>query len=264
VTHHLVVTTSRRPAPKLIVEAGQWAQRLEAKAVPRGDCSLPTIAAQENVAGILVVGANRPIYYEPDRGIQYFFHPSMAKVRIHNIKSGRGDPMITAMGLADGDEVLDCTLGRGADAIVASWIVGPKGKVVGVEKVPLLAQLTIDGLQNYEIKPTDVAAALRRIQAHPADYNHYLPKSGTDSFDVVYFDPIFDEPLERSQDMAVLRALGDEEPVSVEAIEQALRVARRAVVIKQRAGTALWQQLPFSVQLTSGTTSRIEYGVISV
>ena len=138
----------------------------------------------------------------------------------------------------------------------------PEGNVVGVEKVPLLAQLTIDGLQNYEIKPTDVAATLRRIQAHQADCNHYLPKWGADSFDVVYFDPIFDEPLERSQDMAVLRALGDEEPVSVEAIEQALCVARRAVVIKQRVGTDLWDESPFCVHLVSGTTSRIEYGVI--
>ncbi len=258
----LVVTTSRKPTAELSRQAEQWAERFGTRPVPRRDRSLGAIASEEDVAGILVIGAHQPIYYEPDRGLKYFFHPSMAKVRIHNIKTGHGDPMITAMNLAAGDEVLDCTLGRGADAVVASWVVGSAGKVVGLGKVPIIAQLAIDGLQNYEIAPTDVATAMRCIAAYQADYNEYLSDCPDNRFSIVYFDPIFDEPLELSAPMQPLRAIADDEPVGAEAIQQALRVARRAVVIKQRVGTGLWDELPFSVELISGSSSRIEYGVI--
>jgi len=258
----LVVTTSRNPTAELRAQAEQWARRLGTKSISRSDRRLAAIAADENVPGVLVIGATRPTYYQPASGLEYFFHPSMAKVRIHNLKTGRGDPMITAMSLTEGDQVLDCTLGRSADAIVASWVVGPRGKVVGIEKVPVIAQMAIAGLQNYEISPADVAKAMRRIKAYQADYNEYLANRPDKEFDIVYFDPIFDEPLERSLAIVPLRALADDEPVGVEAIQQALQVARRGVVIKQRVGTGLWDQLPFSVELISGTSSRIEYGVI--
>lgn len=258
----LLVTTSRKPRSELRAAAEEWAKRLDTSFVPREDRSLATIAVDENVRGVLVIGDPEPTYYEPARGLEYLFHPNMAKVRIHNLKSGRGDPMVTAMSLDEGDEVLDCTLGRGADAIVASWVVGPGGRVVGIEKVPVIAQLTIHGLRNYEITPADVTEALRRVEAHQADYRDYLPECPADSFDIVYFDPIFDEPLERSQAMELLRVLGDDEPVNAEAIVQALRAARRGVVIKQRVGSGLWDELPCCIQLVSGTSSRIEYGVL--
>ena len=258
----LVVTTSRSSAGGLHAAAQRWAESLGAAFVPRCDRSLATIAAEANVHGVLIVAEPQPTYCEPGRGLQYFFHPSMAKVRIHNLKSGRAEPMVTAMNLGPADEVLDCTLGRAADAIVASWIVGSAGRVVGIEKVPIIAQMTLHGLQHYEIAPADVAQAMRCIEVHQADYHDYLPPCPDDSFDIVYFDPIFDEPLKRSSAMAPLRELADHEPLSAPAIEQALRIARRRVVIKQRVGTDLWGELPFSVQVVSGTRSRVEYGII--
>ncbi len=257
----LVVTTSHKASGQQRSQARTWAERLTAPLVPRRGRSIAEVASDERVSGVLVVSDRPPVYHEPRRGIKYFFHPNMAKVHIHNIKAGRGDPMVKAMQLSGGDTVLDCTLGRGCDAIVASWVVGEAGKVAGVEQIPILAALTAYGLANYEIQPDDVAAAMRRIEVHQADYHDVLSETPSASFDVVYFDPIFDQPLDGSPAMDLLRALADERSVDTAAVREAQRVARRAVVIKQRRGSNYWEQLPFLFEIVAGSGSRIEYGV---
>jgi len=206
---NLVVTTSHKAGSEQQDQARAWAARLAASFTLRRGRSIAKLAADEGATGVLVISDRLPVYYEPGHGLEYFFHPNMAKVRIHNLKAGRRDPMIEAMQLCEGDSVLDCTLGRGCDAIVASWVVGAAGKVTGVERVPILAALAEHGLANYEIQPADVAAAMRRIKVHQADYHNILADADSASFDIVYFDPIFDRPLDGSRAMDLLRALAD-------------------------------------------------------
>ncbi len=258
----LVVTTSHKASSEQQDRAQAWAGRLAALFAPRKGRSITEVATDEHVTGVLVISDRDPVYYEPGRELEYFFHPNMAKVRIHNLKAGRGDPMIEAMQLSEGDTVLDCTLGRGCDAIVASWVVGAAGKVAGVERIPILAALTADGLANYEIQPDDVAAAMRRIEVHQADYHNILADADSANFDVVYFDPIFDQPLDGSHAMDLLRALADQQPVDAAALQEAQRVARRAVVIKQRRGSSYWEQWPFPFNIVAGGSSRVEYGIL--
>ena len=116
----MVVTNSRQPNDAHLAEAARWAGLLDVPLVDRADLSLLRLTQAHGVAGVLVVGGDRVTYYEPARELLYFFHPGMARRRIRNLKAGNGDPMITAMGLGPGDSVLDCTLGRGADATVVS------------------------------------------------------------------------------------------------------------------------------------------------
>lgn len=256
----LIVTTSARPNETLLAEAHGWAQRLGVPVVPR-DQSLGKLTARHGVQGVLVVTPQRPVYREPEKGLEYFFHPAMAKTRLHNCRRGHDDPMLQAMGLQAGETVLDCTLGRGTDAMVAAWRVGPEGRVVGLEKSRLLAELTIHGLREYVDPSRELTALLRRLEAVCADYNAVLPALPEASFDVVYFDPIFDQPLEKSQAMSPLRALADASPLPPEALAQARRVARRCVIIKQRRGSALWAALGVTA-VQSGPRSHVEYGVI--
>ncbi len=255
----IIVTTSRRSSQELWRQAEQWAQRLGARAVARQG-SLAHLCEQYDADGVLTITDDRLVYREPASGLEYFFHPGMAKVRIHNIEAGRGDPMIAAMQLRPGDELLDCTVGRASDAIVAAYVADPQGRILGLEKVPVIAQLTIHGLATYEDSSRKVTELLRRIEVVQADYNDYLPTCATASFDIVYFDPVFHEPVEKSEPMKPLRALADKATVTAEALQQALRVARRRVVIKQRYGTPLWDQLGIT-QVLSSSSSRIEYGI---
>lgn len=258
----LIVTTSARPRPELLAQAEAWAERLDAPCVPRRG-GLAKMAAENAVDGVLVITPERPIYHEPASGLEYFFHPGMAKTRLHNCRRGHMDPMLQAMRLQPGDRVLDCTLGRATDAVVAAWQAGPEGLVVGLEKSRVLAELTVDGLAHYVDPSRELTSLLRRIEARWADHNTTLPDLPDAAYEVVYFDPIFDQPLERSHAMSPLRELADASPLSPAAVAEARRVAARAVVIKQRRGTALWSQLAVDEVISGGGSSRVEYGVVA-
>lgn len=255
----IIVTTSRAGGGELWEAARRWARKLGATAVRRSG-SLRQMCEDHDADGVLTLTNDRYIYHEPHADLEYFFHPGMAKTRIHNIKAGRGDPMIRAMDLSEGDSLLDCTLGRASDAIVAAWVAGEEGHVVGIEKVPVIAHLTIHGLQMHEDPSRVINRVMRRIDARQADYEDFLPECGDNSFDVVYFDPVFHEPLERSTPMEPLRELADKSTVSPDNLAEARRVARRCVVIKQRYDTTLWEELGITETIGSDS-SRVEYGV---
>ncbi len=257
-----VVTTSRRTTPELTRAAREWAERLGVAFVPREDRSLLKLCREEGVAAALTVTPVRVGLIIPAEDVEYFFHPSMARTRIRNIREGKGDPMVTAMKLEAGDSVLDCTLGRACDAIVASWIVGEEGRVVGYEAHPLIAALTIEGLRTYEIEGPGVQEAMRRIEARHGDCTEILPRLETNSFDIVYFDPFFDETVEQSQAMQPLRRIGVHRPIPLETYQEARRIARRAVVVKRRAA-ACGPDLPAVAEVIAGGGSRVEYVVIS-
>lgn len=257
----LVITTSRKPNPDIASRVEHWSRTLGATAVPRRERNIQTICREEGVRGVLIVQDDRAIYYEPAGGIEYFFHPNLAAVRIRNIKHGAPDHMVEAMDLQPGDEVLDCTMGRAADAIICAHVVGEAGRVVAIEKVPVLAHLTIEGLRAGEFVSESFTAVMRRIDARCADHNDFLPQCKAVSFDVVYFDPIFDQPLKKSQSMEDLRALSDRDDVTPGAVREAIRVARRCVVVKQRRGAGLCERLGIT-DIRGGKRSRVEYGVI--
>ena len=256
-----LVTTSRRSDPELIARAQAWAERLAVPFADRADRSLTKFCAEEGVEAALTVTPERVGLVIPADDTEYFFHPSMARTRIRNIREGGGDPMVTAMALQPGDSVLDCTLGRAADAAVASWAVGEEGRVVGYEAHPLLAALTIDGLAHYEIVGQGLQEAMRQIDAREGDCREVLPTLAARSFDVVYFDPFFGQMVERSDAMKPLRRIGQHEPIDRATYEQARRVASRSVVVKQRRGEEL-PGVPEPVRVISGGGSRIEYLVI--
>jgi len=259
----MIVTTSRRASPSRGTEAKEWAARLGAAYVPRLGKSMAQLLGEVQVPAVLIIGEQWPIFMWPERDVEYFFHPNMAKIRLNNLADGRGDPMVTAMDLRRGDTVLDCTLGRGSDAIVASCVVGPEGRVVGLEVVPIILELTRHGLANYSFDKPQVDAALRRIEVHCVDHRDYLAGCQDAAFDIVYFDPIFTRPLLDSDAMAPLRALAAKDTVTIELLAEAKRVARRRVVIKDVIHSELWAGLGIDT-IVRGGGSRIEFAVVEI
>ncbi len=139
------------------------------------------------------------------------------------------DPFLDAAGLCVGDEVLDCTVGLGADALVAATAVGPAGRVVGVEASPALAAWVAEGLRRHG----DEAA--RRIEIRTGDHADALASLPDRSFDVVLFDPMFRHARAEPAGFDVVRRLADPRPLSPAALARARRVARRWVVVKDGA-----------------------------
>ncbi len=255
----LIVTTIHKPTPAAAECAHALAASLGAPFVERGRHSLDALCAEYGVDTVLVAAKNGPVVHTP--GGEYFFHLSMAELRINNLKDGKPDHMIAAMGLAPGMSVLDCTLGLATDAAVASFVTGAGGRVVGLEASPVIATITGYGLAGFASGRPDVDAALRRIEVANADYNEYLSGLTPAAFDVVYFDPMFRAPVAASSSLRPLRHLADPRPVTPAAIAAARRVARRRVVLKEASGSGEFARLGFT-NVVGGRYSSVHYGIL--
>ena len=150
-------------------------------------------------------------------------------------------------------------MGLASDAIVASYAVGTQGKVVGVEASPLLAFAVAQGLKEYATGRDEVDVAMRRIQVVHARAEDYLKTVPPNSFDAVYFDPMFRFGVQTSANMKPLRPLAYEKPVDAEVIRLALLAAPR-VVIKERSEDFL--RSLGCTEITGGRYSRVKYGII--
>jgi hypothetical protein len=258
---NLVVTTVHKPSSDLVATAAELAHLLNAPQVARENHSLNALKELYHTDTILVAAKNGPVAYTP--GGEYFFHLSMAELRIKNLINGKHDHMVTALGLKPGSTVLDCTLGLGSDAIVASFAAGNSGKIVGIEVSPLIAAITGLGLKQLVHEDAAITAALRRITAHNADYNSYLSGLPAKSFDIVYFDPMFRAPVYSSSNFKPLRKLADMRPLNADAVTQACRVAKKRVVIKEAKDSAEFERLGITA-LQGGKYSSVQYGFIEV
>ena len=259
-----IVTTVRRgqkytEANRVL--AARTAAALGIPNVSRGNDSLEELRAAYGVDTVLV--ARRGLLTLVTAEGELFFHPGMSHLRIKNLLLGHGDHLVTALGLTEGMHVLDCTLGTGADAIVESFAVGAAGAVTALESNPLIAAVIADGLAHATGDNYEMHAAMRRITVHHADALAFLRAAEMDSYDVIYFDPMFRRPLHESAGMNALRVLADMRALTEEMIAEACRVARRRVVMKERRESAEFERLGFT-HIMGGKYSRIAYGVMEL
>lgn len=257
-----IVTTVRRgqkytEANRVL--AARTAAALGIPNVSRGNDSLEELRAAYGANAVLV--ARRGLLTLVTAEGELFFHPGMSHLRIKNLLLGHGDHLVTALGLTEGMHVLDCTLGTGADAIVESFAVGAAGAVTALESNPLIAAVIADGLAHATGDNYEMHAAMRRITVHHADALAFLRAAETDSYDVIYFDPMFRRPLHESAGMNALRVLADMRALTEETIAEACRVARRRVVMKERRESTEFERLGFT-HIMGGKYSRIAYGVM--
>ncbi|MBP2655297.1 MAG: hypothetical protein H6Q73_2866 [Firmicutes bacterium] len=256
---NLVVTTVYKPTESTKTLAAELAEKLAVPLVAREKCSLDTIRRNHQVTNVLVATKTGPVVHTS--GGQYFFHINMAELRINNLIIGKHDHMIAALGITPGTTILDCTLGLGTDAIVASYATGDLGRVVGLETSPVIAAVTAFGLRCYDAAADIVTSSLRRIEVKNADYNEYLDTLPTASFDVVYFDPMFRVPIYSSSNLKPLRTLADSRALTPEAITKACRIAKRRVVVKEARGSKEFNRLGITT-IIGGKYSSIHYGVL--
>lgn len=229
--------------------------------VPRHRKSIPSLINENKASAIIVWENSRPILYMEDQ--KFFFHPSMAKNRISGMRHALSyDIMAKACGIETGDSFLDCTLGMGADAIVASYLSGT-GKIVGLEKSPGIYHVIKWGMHNYQSQMNWLEQAIHRIQVTQSDHIDFLKAQPDRSFDIVYFDPMFRKPLLTSQPLAPLRLLADPAALSIEAVSEACRVARKRVVMKEQVTSGEFERLGF--RLSPGSKhNRIGYGYTDI
>ena len=254
-----IITTITKVNTDLIYQAQALAQKLNKKFVTRNNLSLERLKQDNNVDNILIFTKDG-LKAHTSQG-DLFFHLNMAQLRILNLNRNQKDHMVEAMDLKPKMSVLDCTLGLGTDATVASYIVGENGKVVGLESATLIYLITKYGLANFHHDNIAINHSLRRIESFNLHYLDYLKAQGDNSFDIVYFDPMFRKPIQDSANFKPMRAIANMEQLQSKALVEALRVAKKRVVIKETKDSMEFERLNIS-QIYGGKYSSVSYGVI--
>jgi hypothetical protein len=229
--------------------------------VDRTEESLPTLKISRKRTSVLWLGE------------ELFFHPSMALLRLLNVLRGGGDRFLQATALETGDTCIDGTMGTAADALMAAWRVGESGKVQALEASPLIAALTKEGLKDLtrsmpartrglkEEAWKQLSLAAERIEVLVCDHLEHLRTLENKSLDVVCFDPMFRRTRDQSAAFRPLKPWIADSPLSLDAVREARRTARR-VVLKERAGSSEFGRLGFEPQ-PGGRYSPVAFGVIN-
>lgn len=228
----LAVTTPFDPPAPALDAARDAAARLGLPFLSRGRRSLAEVAVEAGVEALLVLGARASLFTD---GRERPWDPGMGALRTKRLSIGEtatADPFLEAARLRPGDVVVDCTLGAGADALVAAAAVGPEGRVVGLESSPVLAAWVAEGLARLP------GEAARRIAVVAADHREWLVSAPERSADVVVFDPMFRHARAAPPGFDLVRRLADARPLAPEVLARARRVARRGVLVKD--GTPGW------------------------
>ncbi|MFJ7666442.1 class I SAM-dependent methyltransferase [Lysinibacillus sp. NPDC097195] len=254
-----IVTTAGRPDDLSMALADSVCVTLGVPFVPRKKRSIRKIS-EEKQANVIVAGKNRYEYYALGADEPFFFHPNSAAFRLKRVARGEAEPFLQAVQLEKNDTLLDCTLGLGADAMLAAFIVGELGRVVGLEADPNVAFIVAHGMDNYDTSELPLTACMRQIEVVQTEAVHYLKRLPDNVFDVVYMDPMFEEIIEESNNFQALRSAGAHVTLTDEWVTEAKRVAKKRVVLKAHYRSTCFEKYQFS-RLTR-LTSKFHYGVI--
>lgn len=257
----MIITTSYDPDNNLINRTNSFANEVGAKYIARGKKSLTKLMFEQSTEELIVVDKEHINYYNTNSKQPFFFHPSIAILRINRIKQGDNDLMVQIANLKPGDSFLDCTLGMATDSLVASYTVGPTGRVVGLESQPIIAALVRDGLNKGWHSDKGIDIAMKHIEVQSASHYEYLKKLPDNCFDIIYFDPMFRSGITKSAPFNPIRGLANHSPITDETIKEAKRVAKRKIILKESVISNEFERLGFTPHIRS---SLITYGEILV
>ncbi len=215
---------------------------------------------QEYGADVIVAGKNRFDLYRIGMDEPFFFHPNSAAFRLKRLLKGESDPLVEVAQLKRGDSFLDCTLGLASDSIIASFITSDSGKVLGVEMDPAVAFITKQGLQSFPSESEQLVQAMGRIDVLHADAVQFLRTQPDLSWDIVYMDPMFHAPIVESTNFTALRQVGVHSLLTREWMEQAQRVCKQRVVVKDRFDSPVFEQYHMEQKIRPNT--KFHFGVI--
>lgn len=258
-----VVTTPRRPKAADVDEARRVAGQLGLPYVARRSSSWERLADEAGAGAILAAARGDRALWLPGMTEPWRFHGGMAVLRIRRlVAGGEMDPFLVACDVREGDRFLDCTGGACADALVAAHAAGAGGRVEVIEASPLLHAVTGHGAAQVRFGEPAIDAALDRMHVTCGDHLDVLRALPDRSYDTVYFDPMFREATKAAPGFDVVRALADPRPLSPEAIAEALRVARRRVVVQDRRTGGELERLGVPELPVMGRASAVRFGAI--
>ncbi|TVP84262.1 MAG: hypothetical protein EA344_06920 [Alkalicoccus sp.] len=242
-----VVTTAARQEKLLCKKARELAGRYDFPFVPRRKQPLADIIKTWNLPVVVYGKVRLELYLEPNSP-PFFFHPNTAALKVRNLIEADTSPLTEAGKIEQGDVIVDCTLGLGADSLLMAAAAGPVGKVIGIESSMLTALIVKEGLQHFPMPMQELRQAASRINVLHGRAEKILRGMEKNSADIVYLDPMFSTPLSKASGIDPLRKLADYNPVTEELIQLAVKTARRGVVIKEHTRSPAFEKYGFTVE----------------
>ena len=229
------LTTSANSGPDQASCARGLAEAYGGPYLDRGRDSLQALKSKHALDYLLVLDRNKHVFLDEP---PLHWNPAMSMKRLRRLFEGGQDLFLSAVSLAQGDKLLDCTIGLGADALMAAAAVGEAGQVLGLEASPIIALLTGWGFAHetsgYDTRKTPFSVLAQRISVLHREALVFLETQPSGSWDVVYIDPMFRAANLRSSNMNALRALACHTPFSAALLMEAQRVCAKRVVLKER------------------------------
>lgn len=257
----MIVTTSSKTTDELNQTAKSIANTFGCNYIPRRKESVQSIM-ERTAEEVLVVSKSKIECYQNSGEESFFFHPNSAMFRLKRVARGESDPFLDATGLDKGMSFLDCTIGLASDSILASYKIGIDGKVIGTEENNIVAFIVKQGLQTWQTGNEHFDNALRGIQVENMNHLQYLQTCLDNQFDVIYFDPMFEEDVNKSDGIQELKKLACYSDITEEIINEAKRVARCRVVLKDHFRSKRFEAFGFEVIKRKSAT--FHFGVIEI
>ncbi len=252
------ISTSSKTNAYLIEQAKELSKLLQMPYVPRKHQSVEELLDVHHCAGALVITKEGPSFVTKE-GMPHQFHLSMAHLRLLEIDRGHRDHLLRAIGYETVTSVLDCTAGLGSDSAVISYGCPQLTRHTAIEGHPILGYITNYGFRHFQHKNPSVTEALRRIQLVICNYQEYLQQIESNRYDVIYLDPMFENPVYESPQFQQWRGHLLESKVGPDIVELGLEKSKR-LVIKERKGSRLFKDLP-PIEIVGGKYSSIAYGI---
>jgi 16S rRNA G966 N2-methylase RsmD len=257
----MIITTSARTNSVLLRRAKEIADEWGEKFYLRGRDSIHDLHIAFN-EDVLVVGKERLELYVPNENQPIFFHPNSAMFRVKRLINGNHDPFVDACKLTEGMSFLDCTLGLGSDSIVAGYCVGKSGSVTSLEGNKTIAHLVQTGLKTWQSQLSVMDEAMKAIRVEFTPYQDYLKSCKKHSFDVIYFDPMFEESIQGSAGLVGVKKLALYDDITEETIQEAKRIAIKRIVLKDHRKSNRFEKLGFTP--IRRKSANFHYGVIEL
>lgn len=244
----MIITTSPLPSEALIERAKLLAEKHGGTYISRKRLSVEQLKQRSKTGIVFILTEKEMRLYQAQAGAMqpFIYHPSMAYVKLKGMLNGNVEPLIAFSECERGDKVLDCTAGLASDALLFSLQVGKEGKVTALESQLPLYMLVSEGLKHYQSSIEEIEQAMRRIELIHQAHDSYLKALPDNSYDIVYFDPMFREPLHDSEAIKPLRLVANHNPLTKASIEEAKRIARKCIIMKEHASSDEFSRLGFT------------------
>ena len=148
-------------------------------------------------------------------------------------------------------------MGLAGDSIILSYY---EHKVMALEKNKIIYLIVSNGLKNYISHDEKINSSMRRIITHNIDSVKFLKNCPDNSFDIVYFDPMFSHNIEESKNLAGIETLANQDFPTADFLTEAKRVAKKKVIVKAHFKDDIFEKFDF-IRLTRKNT-KFHYGYI--